>query len=924
MGRIVTFYSYKGGTGRSFLLANVAWILASTGRRILLVDWDLEAPGLHNYFHPFLRDPFLTTNPGLIDWVSDYQSIVTDLPEDSSEVPLDILDRLCDPTPYILAMDLKEFDLPRFGALHLLPAGQQSGSYPDVVNRFDWVRLYERLGGQQFFLRARKQMAAKYDYVLIDSRTGLSDTSGISTLEMPDDLVVCFTLNNQGIRGASEVARTAAAKLTKADAEIFPVATRIDRSEKLKLQAARRFAREAFQGLPRQWRDDDDANDRYWGQVEVPYDSFYSYQEVLVPFADEPVEIASVLAAAERLTGYLIRDSSLRMPRLDGQTRKRILGLYLRGVDTSIDLQQSASQVIARLTLEQIESAKALLLQFIDVGPDGLISAKPVLTHDLNEDLRPILKEFQQDGVIVAGGQGENVLELADPRLPTTWRRLSRWIDSERDYLQWQAGVRYRAATWERSGRADNLLLSEAERSEAQKWLTTRRPDSALLEFIRLRASKQAMGSLSEQWLLFAPKPRPLDRGETWHVFLSYGPGDRSWVLSLNDVLQQLGFAVFWDQLSLIAGDSVIRQLERGLGGSQAAILILSRNTPDSDWIRAEFHAMERVQRERKNFRFVPLRLDQSPLPLFARGRVFLDFSDYPDGPNGGELLRLLYAITDKPLTVEAARFATEQDATATQQASAIAAAIRNSDPELLEDLYASGDLTWETSPALSCKAAEGLIRLGRYENALVMLERIRTKFPRAIRPRQLQALALLRRAGEGDLRQSQHVLGALYESGARDPETLGMYGQSWMRRYQRSRNLSDLAQSRDLYAEAFERAPDDYYTGINAAAKSLLLGTEEDLGKAQEYVDRVRMIVGTEPVRGDFWITATAGELFLLVRDYKNAARLYKEAVAMARSERGSHEAIWRQACELMNKLQPSIAERSLIRSVFEHLPDC
>lgn len=54
-GRIITFYSYKGGTGRSMALANVAWILASQGERVLTIDWDLEAPGLHRYFHPFHR-----------------------------------------------------------------------------------------------------------------------------------------------------------------------------------------------------------------------------------------------------------------------------------------------------------------------------------------------------------------------------------------------------------------------------------------------------------------------------------------------------------------------------------------------------------------------------------------------------------------------------------------------------------------------------------------------------------------------------------------------------------------------------------------------------------------------------------------------------------------------------------------------------
>jgi hypothetical protein len=43
-GQIITFYSYKGGTGRSMILANVAWVLASNGKRVLTIDWDLEAP----------------------------------------------------------------------------------------------------------------------------------------------------------------------------------------------------------------------------------------------------------------------------------------------------------------------------------------------------------------------------------------------------------------------------------------------------------------------------------------------------------------------------------------------------------------------------------------------------------------------------------------------------------------------------------------------------------------------------------------------------------------------------------------------------------------------------------------------------------------------------------------------------------------
>jgi hypothetical protein len=52
-GAIVTFYSWKGGVGRTMALANIAVQLVRLGRSVLMVDWDLEAPGHERYFdHP--------------------------------------------------------------------------------------------------------------------------------------------------------------------------------------------------------------------------------------------------------------------------------------------------------------------------------------------------------------------------------------------------------------------------------------------------------------------------------------------------------------------------------------------------------------------------------------------------------------------------------------------------------------------------------------------------------------------------------------------------------------------------------------------------------------------------------------------------------------------------------------------------------
>jgi tetratricopeptide (TPR) repeat protein len=425
-------------------------------------------------------------------------------------------------------------------------------------------------------------------------------------------------------------------------------------------------------------------------------------------------------------------------------------------------------------------------------------------------------------------------------------------------------------------------------------------------------------------WLTLAPKPRPLKGNDKWNVFLSYRSVNRIWVLNLYDVLRQQGFEVFLDQVVLAGGAELIKTLEEGLSRSQAGVLVWSSASVDSDWVRREYQTLESQSTSKAGFCFVPVRLDASPIPVFAREKVFFDFSSYPDGPNGGELLRLLHAIVGQALSEEAARFAAEQDGLASRAAAEVDAAIMLKKPDQLIALYAADGLPWKTSSALACKAAEGMLKLKRNDDAIKMLEQIEKEFPNSIRPQQLHALALARRGTGDDLDKAQQILGRLYASGERDPETVGIFGRTWMDRYQHSNDVSDLQQSRDLYEEAFDRAADDYYIGINAASKSVLLATPEDIDRAAQLAERVQQIVGTEPIPGNYWKTATAGEVFLLKKKYADAGRLYNAAVAMARAETGSQESTWKQACRLMEKLQPTAEERVLVRAAFSRLPDC
>src|SRR4030095_12751108 len=161
------------------------------------------------------------------------------------------------------------WEFPRNGTLDFVPAGQQGPGYGVRVTKFDWDSFYDELGGGVFLETMKERLRSEYDYILIDSRTGISDTSGICTVQMPDDLVVCFTLNNQSIQGAAAVADSAFKQRLKPSGEpglrIWPVPTRVELAEKDKLEAARDASQQIFQSyllhLPRLERRS------YWGRI---------------------------------------------------------------------------------------------------------------------------------------------------------------------------------------------------------------------------------------------------------------------------------------------------------------------------------------------------------------------------------------------------------------------------------------------------------------------------------------------------------------------------------------------------------------------------------------------------------------------------------------------------------------------------------
>jgi MinD-like ATPase involved in chromosome partitioning or flagellar assembly len=243
-GQIFTFYSYKGGTGRSMALANVACLLArhksdSIQGRVLLVDWDLEAPGLHRFFQDRLRDltsQALELRPGLIDIFSELRKALSNLPKHKEEPTSNVNVFLRQTIPlgdYVIETEIDN--------LHLLTAGRFDDGYARRVNSFNWNALNNL--APWLFTWFGNYLAEAYDYVLIDSRTGITDASGICTSILPERLITVFTPNRQSLEGVLEIAKRAVSYRRKSDdlrpLLIFPLPSRIEPT----MERLRRFWR---------------------------------------------------------------------------------------------------------------------------------------------------------------------------------------------------------------------------------------------------------------------------------------------------------------------------------------------------------------------------------------------------------------------------------------------------------------------------------------------------------------------------------------------------------------------------------------------------------------------------------------------------------------------------------------------------------
>ena len=188
--KTITFYSYKGGVGRTLALANVAERLSEFNRRVCILDFDLEAPGVPFKFRGSINPSKIQS--GIVDYIYDYQQT------------------LIPPKKIIhYSMPLNR-DKRRKGPITIIPSGNTTlQDYWSKLSSIRWSELLfqDNSQGVAFFLDLKTKIEKEInpDILLIDSRTGISEISGIPLSILADEVVLLSANNDENKYGTIQI-----------------------------------------------------------------------------------------------------------------------------------------------------------------------------------------------------------------------------------------------------------------------------------------------------------------------------------------------------------------------------------------------------------------------------------------------------------------------------------------------------------------------------------------------------------------------------------------------------------------------------------------------------------------------------------------------------------------------------------------------
>lgn len=286
-GTIITFYSYKGGVGRTLALANIAALLSVWGYKVLCIDWDLEAPGLHLYFKKWLGQK---SSLGLTELIQNFKDGEESHWQD-----------------FVTPINLRKGK----ETLFLMAAGKQDESYIQRMQSLNWEALYETQQLGNYLETLRKEWKEEFDFILIDSRTGITDIGGICTVQMPDLICLFFTANQQSLYGAVDVVNRASRLRNKLPFDrdklwVLPVVNRFEsRVEYAVAQEWIRIFTKVLAPLYEQWIHKDVTTSDLLNFTKIPYIPYWSFGEKVPVLEESTKDPESISFAFETIAAML-------------------------------------------------------------------------------------------------------------------------------------------------------------------------------------------------------------------------------------------------------------------------------------------------------------------------------------------------------------------------------------------------------------------------------------------------------------------------------------------------------------------------------------------------------------------------------------------------------------------------------------------
>lgn len=180
---LVVFHAFKGGVGRTTLLAGYALARARRGERVAVVDMDLDAPGVGTLLAADQRGT--SSRWGTVDF----------LLENAGQFPFEDYLHVC-------ARD----SLTGAGRIDVVPAGQLDDAYLPKLARVD-LETQGDIGAHPIALLLKQLRARGSDLILIDGRAGLSPAAGLLLSGIAHLHVLVATSNPQSLAGLERVVR---------------------------------------------------------------------------------------------------------------------------------------------------------------------------------------------------------------------------------------------------------------------------------------------------------------------------------------------------------------------------------------------------------------------------------------------------------------------------------------------------------------------------------------------------------------------------------------------------------------------------------------------------------------------------------------------------------------------------------------------